>query len=46
MKDSDFNKWQEHLARELRKNYIKLSYVKPTKKSLQVLKVIKNSLYL
>lgn len=38
MKDSDFNKWQEHLAKELRKNYIKLSYVKPTKKELASLK--------
>lgn len=38
MKDSDFNKWQEHLAKELRKNYIKLSYVRPTKKELTSLK--------
>jgi hypothetical protein len=34
MKDLTFNQWQEHLAKELQKNYIKLKLVKKDERNI------------
>lgn len=34
MKELTFNQWQEHLAKELKKNYIKLKMVKSNERDI------------
>jgi hypothetical protein len=35
MKDLTFNQWQEHLAKELQKNYVKLKLIKKDERNIR-----------
>lgn len=35
MKNSEFNKWQAHLAKELNKNYIKLKLIRTDERNIR-----------
>lgn len=37
MKELTFNQWQEHLAKELQKNYIKLKLIKKDERNVRKL---------
>jgi hypothetical protein len=34
MRQMTFNQWQEHLAKELKKNYVKLKMIKPDERNI------------
>jgi hypothetical protein len=34
MNQITFNQWQEHIAKELRKNYVKLKMIKPDERNI------------
>ena len=35
MKELTFNQWQEHLAKELQKNYVKLKLIKKDERNIR-----------
>ena len=35
MNQITFNQWQEHIAKELRKNYVKLKMIKPDERNIR-----------
>lgn len=37
MKQMTYNQWQEHLANELKKNYIKLKMIKPDERDIRTI---------
>ena len=37
MKQLTFNQWQEHLAKELKKNYIKLKMIKSDERDIRTI---------
>jgi hypothetical protein len=34
MNQLSFNQWQEHIAKELKKNYVKLKMIKPDERNI------------
>jgi hypothetical protein len=35
MNQITFNQWQEHIAKELKKNYVKLKMIKPDERNIR-----------